>query len=1146
MTPADVREQITNALMLDLVGPVSGLPAGASLDRELLPGNNAPSRWYLTGFLAPFESTIEDKTDEESDEQIDLLSQAKGGDDEAAPEAASTRKTPFPSSIGLSVLVSAECKKITATVTWGDYRPVLESEKAGEGPSEQNEGKSDGGRITGWQREPKWSRIEILLSGTKARYNLPEGNGLELVPSIRAIPPYQNVELVPRGTRVVSVFVLNNRQPEARSRKDAAFAFQVRLQLECEEPFVPRPNLRGLITDDVDERIADLQYSDAMEFAVGHGVSAHASVNAERMCRAVESVWLPRAEVERIDPAKVEAVEIGMDALAQLKDGADATAKLGSLVTQYRDWLDKQTIPEERKRKEVAETLIARARVVSGRIEAGIAALADPQVLEAFCLANKVMAAAASRRDQKTTEPKWRPFQLAFLLLNLCGVVNPLHGDRELVDLLFFPTGGGKTEAYLGLSAFSMFLRRLRNPGVGGAGVTVIMRYTLRLLTLDQLGRATALICAMELERAKDVERLGKWPFEIGLWVGQAATPNTMGGKGDKSDETARARTRAYKRDDKANPSPIPLEVCPWCGTKFTANSFNLFANGKLNEDNPTDLRIACANRRCEFSGDNYLPVLGVDEPIYRRLPAFLIATVDKFANLPWVGPTGKLFGKVDRADGEGFYGPCDPLSAGNKLPQPLPPPDLIIQDELHLISGPLGTMVGLYETAIDAMCRRTASGEGGHKVVRPKVVASTATVRRADAQVRALFCRDAVEIFPCPGPNRRDSFFAKTVGVAEKPGRLYLGVAAQGRSPKVILLRTYLALMGAAQKAFLANGGARNQDNPADPYMTLVGYFNSLRELGGCRRIVEDEVYYRLRDYGSRLRVGEQTGLFANREIQVEAVELTSRVSTSKVSKAKERLAKDFSSRDDRVDVALATNMISVGLDIPRLGLMAVFGQPKTTAEYIQATSRVGRQESKPGLVVTMMNVHKPRDRSHYERFEHYHATFYRSVEAASVTPFSPRALDRGIAEVAVALGRQGHAALTKSENAIRAENERANLEDVVDIFGARVEAHRRMPKAESDELRSRVRAQIEDLLDDWAKIARTNAKSGANLRYQEYEDGAGRWLLRNPLDPDLERLPAIERQFKAHRSLRDVEPATNLWLKRLDGADVQTEEAG
>jgi hypothetical protein len=1123
MKPVEVREQMANALTLDLIGPVSGLAASAHLEREILPGPSSPSRWYLTGFLAPFESNLEDKSDEDSDDQMDLIPKVTGIDDEAAPEASSTRKTPYPSSIGLSVLVPNDCSKITATVTWGDYNPVEDKES-----------------VTGWQRSPKWSKVEIPLKGAKPKYKLPDSDGLEIVPSIRPIPPQHfltgGLQMVPPGTLAVSVFVLNNREPQPVKIKDTAYTFQVKLHLESNRPFVPRPNLRGLMTDDGDERIADLQFRDAMEFAVGHGTSSHAQVSSDAICQAVESVWIPRSDVERVEPAKRDGVAINMDALAALKDGEQARKELSGLVDQYREWLGKQDIPAEPKRKEVAEWLIGRGRTLAGRIEAGIASLEDAQVLEAFRRANLVMAASARKRNPNQPNPSWYPFQLAFLLLNIKGMADPTHADRELVDLLFFPTGGGKTEAYLGLSAFTIFLRRLRNPGMAGAGVTVIMRYTLRLLTLDQLGRAAALICAMELERQKDVEKLGTWPFEIGLWVGQAATPNEMGKKGDKSDRTARARTRAFKRDDRQHGSPIPLESCPWCGTKFTRNSFTLDPN----EDYPIDLRIVCANRRCEFSGDNRLPIVGVDEPIYRRLPAFLIATVDKFANLPWVGPSGKLFGKVDRCDKDGFYGPCDPQSAGHKMPQPLLPPDLIIQDELHLISGPLGTMVGLYETAIDALCRRQV----GEKAVRPKVVASTATVRRAETQIRALFCRGGVEIFPCPGPNRRDSFFARTVSAKDKPGRLYLGVAAQGRSPKVIMLRTYLALMGAAQKAFLAYGGIKNAANPADPYMTLVGYFNSLRELGGCRRIVEDEVYSQLRGRGSRLRIGEQTGLFADREIQVEAVELTSRESTAQVSRAKERLAKDFTQKDDRVDVAIATNMISVGLDISRLGLMAVFGQPKTTAEYIQATSRVGRQEDKPGLVITMMNVHKPRDRSHYERFEAYHATFYRSVEASSVTPFSPRALDRGIAEVTVALARHGHPALTRSESALKAKDERSRLADVVDVFGQRAESHAVMSKEESDERRGRVRAKVEDLLDDWAKIARAKHDKGGSLRYQAYEDGTGPYLLRNPLDPDLERVEKIERQFKAHRSLRDVEPSTNLWMKQLNGIEIEGEE--
>ncbi len=853
MTSAEVREQILDSLALDLVGPVAGINAGKYLEHEILPGSTAPLRWYLAGFLAPFAAKPEEKTDEDSGEQIDLIPPKTGLDDEAAPESASSRKTPFPSSMGLSVLIPATCKQIKAIVTWGDYVAAMKDES-----------------VTGWQRTPQRREESLLIPDQdtpRKTVRIKDSGGLDLVLSVRTIPPHNGLDLVAQGTRAVSVFLVNNRNPVTGIRRDEAYIFQVKLQLESETPFVARPDLRGVISSDPDERVADLQYRDAFEYAVGHGVSARAVPVKNAGCRSVETAWIPRCEVERVEHRNAPAnATLEMERLASVRDAAEARSLIEPLIQAYREWIGKQPVPTgssamDKRRADVATKMLSRASVVAGRIEQGLNELADPDVLEAFRLANKVMAAVGRQRRKDNPEaPKWRPFQLAFLLLNMTSMAEPANADRELVDLLFFPTGGGKTEAYLGLAAFTMFLRRLRNKGsLRGCGVAVIMRYTLRLLTLDQLGRGAALICAMELERWTDVEKLGKWPFEIGLWVGQAATPNRMGKAGERDENTAYVRTRKFKQDQKT--SPVPLETCPWCGTKFSSESFRLGPK----EKDPLDLHIYCVNRDCEFSGSSPLPIVAVDEPIYRRLPAFLIATVDKFASLPWEGQTGKLFGQVERADSNpeygGFFGPCDANSAGLVLPEPLLPPDLIIQDELHLISGPLGTMVGLYETAIDALCsREVTQPDGQKKVIRPKVVASTATVRRAEAQIKALFCRDGVEIFPCPGPDRRDSYFAVTVPVEDKPGRLYAGVAAQGRSPKVIFLRTYLALLGAAQKAFLANGGFNNPQNPADPYMTLTGYFNSLRELGGCRRIAEDEVTSRLKDYGNRSSPGQET----------------------------------------------------------------------------------------------------------------------------------------------------------------------------------------------------------------------------------------------------------------------------------------------
>jgi hypothetical protein len=825
-----------------------------------------------------------------------------------------------------------------------------------------------------------------------------------------------------------------------------------------------------------------------------------------------------------------------MEALGALADGVAAEAALRPLVERYRTWISTRragtaTLPA--KRRETAEELLRNASIAADRIERGISVLAiDADALDSFRLANRAVARALQKR-LGVNKPAWRAFQLAFILLNLPGLVDPKEPHRETVDLLFFPTGGGKTEAYLGLAAFVMVMRRLRNSGgegLLGAGVSVMMRYTLRLLTLDQLSRAAGLVCALELEREKYPARYGEWPFEIGLWVGKAATPNVLGRKGDSRPDSARAKVRQFKNDPRGKPSPIPLETCPWCGTRFAPASFTLLPD----DDRPRELRIVCANFECEFTRNRPLPILAVDESIYRRLPGFLIATVDKFASLPWVAQSGALLGGADRHDSTGFYGAAEP-GKGKPLPARLLPPDLVIQDELHLISGPLGTMAGLYETAIEALSIREIDG----RAVRPKIVASTATVRRAQDQIQALFARPITQVFPPPGPSRRDSFFARTVPSSEVPARLYLGIASQGRNPKVLMRKAWLALMGAAERAYRDAGGHKNTKNPADPYMTVLGYFNALRELGGARRILEEEVQNTIKGYGARRRIGETPGLFQDRKTFSEVMELTSRVTTDKVAEARRRLECSFHEQQ-RVDCAIATNMISVGLDVQRLGLMVVLGQPKTHAEYIQATSRVGRDDARPGLVVTLLNVHKPRDRSHYERFRHYHETFYRSVEAGSVTPFSARALDRGFAGALVGLARHVQAELTPPAGAERIVDVRAALEQrLVETFRTRVE---QQPITDDDERKERllsVQRRVVDLLDAWRTVFEGYRGAGVRMQYQKYELDTPKPLLREMLDRDFET--ENHRKFRANRSLRDVEPEVNLFLKDLSGSDVE-----
>jgi hypothetical protein len=1126
--PIDVRAQLVQALGIDLIGPDRGSPL---LD-EVLP--QSPSRWYLTGFLVPMDADEPQKFDETANEEVGQASDGNG-DDNATPEQAAARRAPFPSSMGLSLLLPPEAKELTVCVRWGDYHQV--------------EG-SAGSPSPVWQRTDHEEVVSLELppAGTSSTKDVPKSQGLQLVVTVRPVPDAASFGgQVPAGTCSVSVFLVNRRTPVGDSAPDPAFAFQAALEIASPVPLVPRPNLTGLDSDDWDACVADLQYSDAFEHAVGHNVSTRPVIDADGQCREVHTRWIPAAEVERVAPAPISGVELGMESLAALGDGADARQKLGGLVTCYRQWIDSQKprVPASpKKRKQTADDLLKRAGIAADRIENGINLLTDPVVLDAFRTANRVMATAQRRRrlmegvpPDQVKPPAWRPFQLAFLLMNLRGIALPEHADREVVDLLFFPTGGGKTEAYLGLAAFTLVLRRLRNPGLASAGLSVLMRYTLRLLTLDQLSRASTVLCALELERQKDVKRLGEWPFEIGLWVGAAATPNVMGKKGDPNPNSARTRTIAFQTH-KTLASPIPLEECPWCGEKFGTESFRLLPN----QDHPTNLRILCSRRECAFVGNNPLPIVAVDEPIYRRLPCFLIATVDKFAAMPWTGQVGAFFGRVDRFDKEGFYGPCE-TGKGMPLPlAPLLPPDLVIQDELHLISGPLGTMVGLYEAALDELCSRKV---GGRKV-RPKIVASTATVRRAHAQIQALFNRSHVDVFPPPGPDRRDSFFAHTHTTAQSPARLYVGIAAQGRSAKRVMLRTYLTLLAAARKAYEAAGGKKTANNPADPYLTLLAYFNSLRELGGARRIVEDEVNVQLRAYSKRKREGEEEGLFADREIDYEVLELTSRVGTDKVAEARRRLGLPYADKE-HVDVAIATNMISVGLDVQRLGLMVVFGQPKTSAEYIQATSRVGRgvegkDTDKPGLVVTVLNINRPRDRSHYERFVAYHQTFYRSVEATSVTPFSPRALDRGLAGTVVALARQMHAPLTPPRGATEILKERGKLDFVIDALAERAAACALVAGEEAKELAERLRQRVKDLLDKWDTLANDLQKIGGHMQYQPGEAGDARPLLHQFLDPELRTLPEEYKKFRANRSMRNVEPGVGVWVKNLENIDVES----
>lgn len=1114
-TPEQVRARLIRAIEADLVGPFYG----DDETEEVLP--LPPSRWYLTGFLAP--QGRRDTDDPTSDEDAGAGPDTDDEDD-SGPEPDPKRARHFPASLGMSMLLPAgDADSIRISVDFADYVPerrLVEGEK----------------QKTVWRRAPIPTRhIELPLT----KEALEKGKELPQTPGIRVMGKIEAAEApgIPPGSRALSIFVVNQRTPPDRaSASDEAYIFQVVMTGEYPQGLLARPNRRGEDLEEWDDNVGDLQFRGRFEYAVGHGVSVETLDQEETPVTTVRTSWLPRHEVRRVVTHKEPSVTAEMEKLASLSDGASAKAALSPLVTAYRDWLDKQATREDgvdsKQRRETRDKLVEQARFVAKRIEEGIEILAtNADVLTAFKLANDAMATSALRRSPERynseKRPTWHLFQLAFLLINIAGIANERHDDRDNVDLIFFPTGGGKTEAYLGVIAFTLLLRRQQGQQRDdkGLGVAVLLRYTLRLLTLDQLARAASLMCALEMQRRESPELLGDVRFSVGLWVGRTATANTL--------EQVRRDIVDYK-NNAYKESPCPLTHCPWCGHALTRDSLTLVPSPK----NPEGVVIGCVNFRCDFSArrnEEGIPVLFVDEQIYRELPSFLVATVDKFAMLPWRGETGMLFGRACARRGSRFFGPLDG-SGGTALKAGLCPPELIVQDELHLISGPLGTMVGLYETAIEYLSsRKTEDG----KLVRPKVIASTATVRRAREQIRALFGRPQMTLFPPPGIDDSESWFA-TVD-HKHPGRLYVGVAAQGRAMKRILLEAYSTLLSGAQREYTAleDPKANPGENPADPYMTLAGYFNSLRELGGMRRLVEDDVRTRCSQAQDHAPVDHDPPhrFLWNRRIQLEPVELTSRESTGKIKTAKNRLNQPYGGKEEPrpVDVLLASNMISVGVDIDRLGLMVVAGQPKTTSEYIQASSRVGRQH--PGLVVTCFNVAKPRDRSHYERFAAYHESFYRFVEATSLTPFSGPALDRGLAGTILAMTRLAALEMTPPSSAMLIEQHRDLGETAVRILAERGGAHASLSSAAHDLLVDELRKRGQDLLDAWETIvkeAREDAAAKRSYSRFDREKSAGKPLLFMVTEDEVPPEHSNEAKFAAPTSMRDVESSVHLWIDR------------
>lgn len=776
---------------------------------------------------------------------------------------------------------------------------------------------------------------------------------------------------------------------------------------QIEFPPYPEREDSVLLANDPEARSLALLYRDFPTFAVGHGCSADWSPS-EGVAYSVRGHYFPSHQVPSVTPDITDdndnPLEISMATLAGLDGTRDPFSSLDLLADAYERWLSLRQADISGLTKRLQPTAIAHldeCQAVLQRMRSGIALIrSDEDVRHAFQYANesvymqqlntppdtrKITYDESGQRqiEPKPSKPtdkgKWRPFQIGFLLTSLASTANSDDPDRDAVELIFFPTGGGKTEAYQALIAFSLFLQRLRG---SDQRVGALMRYTLRLLTTQQFTRAASLICNMELIRRE--REVPEPSFSIGIWVGGSVTPLKR--------DAALAEYRRLIRD-KEDTHHFLLTRCPYCSADFGKVEGKKSGPGEGKKPKPEawpafrestspftggnkTLIFTCPDSTCPFHNEKSpLPVWIIDEDIYERRPSLIIATVDKFAQVAFRGDIGCLFGLDE--NGKRIYAP----------------PSLIVQDELHLISGPLGTMVGLYEWLFEELCidRRPEKRQ-----VKPKIVCSTATIRNYKTQIRSLYARTEANLFPPHGLTIEDSFFARYArdknGVLEQ-GRLYVGVLGTSlRSTQDLQVRVTAALLQAPKSLF---------EELQDPWYTLLSFFNRISDIGTTFNLLQINVTAHLRSIWSRQGHDHQSG--RRRYIGGRSVlELTSRVKDAELPKTIDRLFK--TAGDGAVDTCLASNIIEVGVDIPRLSLLSILGQPKTTSQYIQVTGRVGRLwQKRPGLVVTMYPPRRPRDRSHFEKFRAFHQRLYASVEPTSVTPFSTPAMERALHAVIV-----------------------------------------------------------------------------------------------------------------------------------------------
>ncbi|KIF75152.1 helicase [Streptomyces sp. 150FB] len=1000
------RADFVKYLARQLVGPA------VAEDETLV---DPPDRRYLMGTLYPRGASLLEHSQDDGELDFNESQAGSGEEDNFADDPVAEANAWLPSSLGFSFFTDARNIQVTCEAS----RYVTHRE---------------GGRRS-WRRQPRLSTTETVA--------------LEQTMPVSVLDGHARLHIRWRpfaSGHLVTCVLANAHDEEESTHKDRdLMLFQVDLQATTlGGKILEYPSTR-LNSRDEEEQELRLQYRHIVTRAVGHGCAVEWDDESHQVTTLRTQV-LPQQVVEHIKPDGPKDLPVlNLAHLSQPGLSADdLRAELHSFVLGYHKWFETQqstkTLPLWADAP--AGRILDRIRTALDRMTSGVEALtastpSGAKARQAFRVANRAMALqmlhsrpelAGSRRRRNSgvlelSEPggdyTWHPFQLAYFLLVVEGMMNPEHKDRKTVDLIWFPTGGGKTEAYLLTACFEILWRRLRF-GAAGGGTAVLSRYTLSLLTTQQFQRTATAICALEyIRKGEDgplPHDLGEEPISIGLWVGKETTPNKISAAQDELD----VLMQMNEPDDR-----FLLERCPWCGTEIVPERHGQTQDFGIRADGVTT-SFFCPRNTCVFH--ERLPVSVVDEQIYKAPPTFVLGTVDKFARLAWEPEAGNLFGKNGKRA-----------------------PSLVIQDELHLLAGPLGTTVGLYESAILELC-------AWHGTV-PKVIASTATIRRSQDQIRSLYGRPT-QLFPPPGIKAGHSYFASPD--EDKPGRLYVGVMAQGHTASTSTVHVGAAALQAPKEIC-------DDDAYRDAYWTVVAYHNSLRELGRTVTIARDDIPARLahltKDDTRRRELGDDS-----------VVELTSNIPRAAQPRLLERLGKHFKERGS-VSFLATTNMLSVGVDVPRLGLMLMNGQPKTTSEYIQATSRVGRRHV-PGLVVTLFRSTKPRDRSHYESFGVYHRSLYRHVEPTSVTPWSMPSRKRALHAVLVILVRHGIGlnAENKAGDILDHEDGVARIRDLI------VDHVQRADPEESDAATE----QLDQLIEEWRQEAEIAHGEGSRLFYQ------------------------------------------------------------